>query len=71
MRKRQLDMRPFKLTPEQIDKILNSLVPVIAEPADHEFMRGVLAISLEHMLAADVAVFVERLLDTAGRKGAA
>lgn len=70
MKRRQLDMTRFKLTSEQIDKILSSLVPVIAEPEDREFMRGVLAISLEHMLAADVAVFVERLLDTAGRKGA-
>lgn len=69
MRKRQLDMTPYKLTADQIDKILSALVPVIAEPADHAFMRGVLAISMENMLSADVAAFVERLLDTAGRKG--
>lgn len=70
MKRRQLNMAAFVLTPEQIDKILNSLVPVIAEPEDREFMRGVLAISLEHMLSTEVAVFVERLLETAGRKGA-
>lgn len=66
MRKRQLDMT---LTADQISKVLDSLVPLIAAPEDREFMKGVLAISMENMLSADVATFVERLLDTAGRGG--
>lgn len=61
--------KQHKLTSRQIDNILDSLVPVIAAPEDHEFMRGVLAISMENMFSADVAAFVERLLDTAGKGG--
>lgn len=69
MRRQQpFNVQQFMLTKEQIDKILDKLVPVIAEPKDYGFMRGVLGLKLERMLSTDIAVFVNRLLQAQEKK---
>lgn len=52
----------FYLTTDQIDKVLDKLVPLIAKPEDHEFMRGVLRICAEEWNAPKFAAFVAKLL---------
>lgn len=47
---------------QQIEAILDKLVPVIAAPEDREFFRGVLRIKFESMNSANTARFVRRLL---------
>lgn len=47
----------------QIETILDKVVPLIAEPADHSFFRGVIGIKLESCKnSAEVAMFVKKLL---------
>ena len=46
----------------QIESILDQLVPLIAEPADHSFFRGVLAVKFENCSTNQAAAFVRRLL---------
>lgn len=59
----KVDWEVFKLNQDQIKKILDRLVPLIAEPEDHEFFRGVIGIKLEECRnSAEVAVFVEKIL---------
>lgn len=53
----------LKLNAMQIENILDKLIPVIAEPADHEFFRGVIGLKLEACnSSADAAMFVRKLL---------
>lgn len=53
----------MKLNAMQIESILDKLIPVIAEPADHEFFRGVIGLKLEACnSSADAAMFVRKLL---------
>ena len=54
-----------KLNPLQIETILDQVIPLIAEPADHSFFRGVLAVKFENCTSAQAAAFVRRLLQTA------
>lgn len=53
----------IKLNALQIEAIVDKIVPLIAEPADHEFFRGVIGLKLEACRSsADAAIFVRRLL---------
>lgn len=52
----------FRLTADQIDRILDRLVPLLAEPADHGFFRGVLRIHAEELDSSSFAVLVHKLL---------
>lgn len=53
----------FKLNALQIETILDRLVPLIAEPADHGFFRGVIGLKLENCSSGQAAMFVKRLLE--------
>lgn len=57
----------FYLTPEQIDKVLDKLVPLIAKPEDHEFMRGVIGVCADATDSSTFAAFVSKLLREAER----
>lgn len=53
----------IKLNALQIEAILDKIVPLIAEPADHGFFRGVIGLKLEACSSsADAAMFVRKLL---------
>ena len=52
-----------KLDALQNEAILDRIVPLLAEPADHEFFRGVIGLQLDACpSAADVAKLVHELL---------
>ena len=51
-----------KLNSMQIETILDRIVPLIAEPADHSFFRGVLAVKFENCTAAQASRLVHKLL---------
>lgn len=55
----------FKLDGAQIENIIDKLVPLIAEPEDHEFFRGVLIIKAENSTASAFGAFVTKLLKEA------
>ena len=57
----------FKLNAEQIERIIDKVVPLIAEPEDHGFFRGVLAIKAEECTSGQFAFFVSRLLKQAAK----
>ena len=55
-----------KLNALQIETILDKVVPLIAEPADHGFFRGVIGLKLESCTSsAAAAMCVRRLLGEA------
>lgn len=51
-----------KLDALQIERIVDKIVPLIAEPADYEFFRGVLFLKAENSTSAAFAAFVSTLL---------
>lgn len=54
------------LSPGQIENIVDSVVPLIANPEDYEFFKGVLFCKLESCKSYDEAgAFVSKLLETA------
>ena len=53
---------PVKLNGQQIEAILDRLVPLLAAPADHGFFRGVLAVKFENCSSAQAARLVKTLL---------
>jgi len=63
-------MAPPKLTAEQIESILNRVVPLIAAPEDQEFFRGVLRIKAEELSAARFAELMARIIAKAREKNA-
>ena len=57
------------LSPEQIENIIDRVVPLIAAPEDHEFFRGVLFCKLESCKSSgEAAHFINSLLKQAGLK---
>jgi len=54
-----------KLTPMQIEEIINKLVPMIAAPEDQGFFRGVLQIKAENCSSGQFAHFVSQMLKSA------
>jgi hypothetical protein len=54
-----------KLTPMQIEEIINKLVPLIAAPEDQGFFRGVLQIKAENCSSGQFAHFVSQMLKSA------
>lgn len=50
------------LSGEQINTILDRIVPLIAAPEDAGFFRGTLGLALERMCSADAARFISKLL---------
>jgi hypothetical protein len=52
-----------KLTDEQITKILDRLVPLIAKPEDHGFFRGILFIKAQESSSSQFAAFIHKLLN--------
>ena len=56
-------MNALKLNALQIENILDKIVPLIAEPADHSFFRGVIGLKLESCNSSgEAAMFVRKLL---------
>lgn len=53
---------PAKLNGQQIETILDRLVPILADPADHGFFRGVLAVKFENCSSAEAGRLVRTLL---------
>ena len=53
-----------KLTPLQIETIIDKLVPLIAAPEDQEFFRAVLRIKADESTSGEFAYFVNRLFKT-------
>lgn len=52
-----------KLNALQIETILDRVVPLVSEPADHSFFRGVIGLKLESCKSsAEAAMFVKKLL---------
>ena len=52
-----------QLSPAQIENIIDRLVPVIANPEDHEFFRGVLSIKAENSTASEFGRFVKEMFN--------
>ena len=58
----ETNLNALKLNALQIETILDKIVPLIAEPADHGFFRGVIGIKLESCKSsAEAAMFVRKL----------
>lgn len=53
----------LKLNAMQIERILDELVPLIAEPEDYGFFRGILRIKAEESTSSGFAYFVHSLLN--------
>lgn len=57
------------LSPEQIENVVDKIVPLIANPEDHEFFRGVLFCKLESCKSSgEAGYFINSLLKSAGLK---
>lgn len=54
-----------KFNPAQIENIIDKIVPLIADPADHEFFKGVLFVKAENSNSAEFSAFVAKLLKQA------
>jgi hypothetical protein len=55
-----------KLNPQQIEEIVDRIVPLIAKPEDHEFFKGVLFCKLESCASsAHASAFIAKLLRAA------
>lgn len=55
-----------KLNPQQIEEIVDRIVPLIAAPEDHEFFKGVLFCKLESCASSgEASAFVAKLLKAA------
>lgn len=53
----------FKFNAQQIEAIVDRVVPLIAKPEDHEFFRGVLYVRAEASgSSADFSAFISKLL---------
>lgn len=52
----------FNLTDEQIFKILNKLVPLIAKPADYELFHQALYFKAKESTSSEFAAFIAKLL---------
>lgn len=46
----------------QIENIIDKVVPLIADPKDHEFFRGVLYCKAEDSSSAEFSAFIAKLL---------
>ena len=56
-----------KLSPPQIETIIDKLVPMIASDEDQGFFRGILSIKLEECKSSgEAAFFINKLLKEAG-----
>ena len=62
-----LESPAFKLSDDQIEDILNKIVPLIAAPEDHEFFWGVLYFKAKESLSSEFALFVKKLLEEASK----
>lgn len=51
-----------RLDAQQIENILDRLIPAIADPKDHEFFRGILSLCAENYSSTTFAVLVQKLL---------
>jgi hypothetical protein len=52
--------------PQQIEEIIDRIVPLIAEPKDYEFFKGVLFCKLESCnSSAEASAFIAKLLKPA------
>lgn len=52
----------FKLDSMNIEAILDKLIPMIAEPDDHDFFRAIIGIKAEESTSAEFSMFVAKLL---------
>ena len=53
-----------KFTSEEIDNILDNLIPQIADPNDYDFFRALLRLKAEESSTTQFAIFVKKLLDS-------
>ena len=51
------------LNAEQIENIMDSLIPMIASPEDVGFFRGILTIMAENSTSSQFAYFISKLLN--------
>ena len=56
-----------KLNALQIENILDTLIPLIADPKDHEFFKFVIGEKLASCTSSEAVVFVNKLLKKNGR----
>ena len=55
-----------KLNPQQIEEIVDRVVPLISEPEDHAFFKGVLFCKLDSCASsAEASAFIAKLLKAA------
>lgn len=48
----------------QIEAIINKVVPLIANPEDYDFFRGVLYVKAENCSSGEFAAFVSTMLNS-------
>lgn len=63
MKKIPFSLDAFKFDAEQIENIVNKIVPLVAAPEDHEFFRGILKIKASESTSSEFSYFVSQLLD--------
>ena len=61
---KSIDTNMVKLDAQQIESVIERLVPMIAEPKDYEFFRGILYIKAENSSSVAFAAFAANLLKT-------
>jgi hypothetical protein len=55
-------MKPFKLSPEEVKKVVDKIVPIIAVPKDYDFFRASISLMGENLNSSQFAVFINNLL---------
>jgi len=55
-------MKPFKLSPEEVKKVVDKVVPLVAEPEDYEYFKGCITLLGESVTSAEFAEFIRKLL---------
>ena len=62
--KMEATMPAIKLDAQQIETIIDKLMPIIAAPDDFGYFRGILRIMAENSTSGEFALFVRKLLPT-------
>lgn len=62
MKSKLLDIKPFKLSPEEVKKVADKIVPIIAVPENYEFFRASITLMGENLNSSQFATFINDLL---------
>ena len=62
MKSKPLDMQTFKLSPEEVKKVVDKIVPMIAAPEDYDFFRASITLMGENLNSSQFATFINDLL---------